>query len=266
MSIKRNLTWVPFVFFLYRDVKRFYKVKVQTIFTPLITQSLYLVIFGVSLGKVVSISDQFSYLQFIIPGLISMAAINQSFQNGSSSIFVMKITGEIIDIKSTALGLQQIIFGVALSGLLRGVIVSFLTLAVGELFHYFYEGSWLIIFNGYWLLAFICLASFSFAMLGLSIGIISKSFDQIGAISGFVIIPLIYLGGVFFDLNKLSFFWQKISLFNPVFYFVNGIRYSFLGVSDVPVTQSFVLSLLSFLVAYSIAYLSVLRGSFQQSN
>ncbi len=263
--VKRDLNWTPFLFFLYRDIKRFYKVKVQTIFTPLITQSLYLVIFGISLGKVVRISEHFSYLEFIIPGLISLAAINQSFQNGSSSIFVMKITGEIIDIKSTALSVQQIIFGVALSGLLRGVIVSLLTLFVGELFHYFYEGSWLIVSNIYWLMVFICLSSFSFAMVGLSIGIISKSFDQIGAISGFIIVPLIYLGGVFFDLDKLSIFWQKLSMFNPLFYFVNGIRYSFLGISDVPVIQSFVFSLLSLGLTYFVAYISVSKGSFQRS-
>ncbi len=265
MKVKRNLSWVPFLFFLYRDVKRFYKVKVQTVFTPLINQTLYLVIFGVSLGRVIKINEQFSYLQFIIPGLVAMAAISQSFQNGSSSIFVMKITGEIIDIKSTTLSVQHIIFGVGLSGLLRGVIVSFLTLGVGELFHYFYEGSWLFVFSGYWLIAFICLSSFSFAMLGLSIGIMSKTFDQIGAISGFVLVPLIYLGGVFFDLSKLSPFWQQVSVFNPVFYFVNGMRYSFLGISDVPVIQSFILSLLSFMLTYLIAYISVSKGSFQSS-
>jgi len=266
MEIKRNLSWTPFLFFLYRDIKRFYKIYVQTILIPLMTQGLYLIIFGVSLGKVVQISEQFSYLQFIIPGLISMAAINQAFQNGSSSIFVMKITGEIIDIKSTALSVQHIVFGVALSGLLRGLIVSLLTLGLGEGFHYFYEGSWLPVAHIYWLMTFVILSSFSFAMLGLSIGVVSKTFDQVGAISGFVILPLIYLGGVFFDLDKLSLFWQKVSVFNPLFYFVNGIRYSFLGISDVPVAQSFILSLVSFSLAYLIAYKSVSKGSFQRTS
>ncbi|MGI9549148.1 MAG: ABC transporter permease [Bdellovibrionales bacterium] len=266
MEIKRNLRWVPFLFFLYRDVKRFLKIYLQTIFIPLMTQALYLIIFGVSLGKVVQISDQFSYLQFIIPGLISMTAINQAFQNGSSSIFVMKITGEIIDIKSTALSVPQIVLGVGLSGFLRGGIVSLLTLGIGEIFHYFYQGFFFPVAHIYWLLGFICLSSFSFAMIGLSIGVVSKTFDQVGAISGFVIIPLIYLGGVFFDLEKLSVFWQNVSVFNPLFYFVNGIRYSFLGVSDTPLMQSFVVSIASVGIAFLIACKSVSRGSFKRTS
>lgn len=264
--IKRDLTWTPFIFFLYRDIKRFYKVKIQTVLTPLINQSLYLIIFGVSLGQVIHISDQFSYLQFIIPGLLSLVAMNQPFQNGSSSIFTMKITGEIIDIKSTALSTQHIIGGVALSGLLRGVIVSFLTLFLGEVFHFIYQGTWFPVPSFLWLTLFITLSGLTFSMLGLSIGMFSKSFDQIGAISGFVVVPLIYLGGVFFDLNKLSLFWQKISLINPLFYFVNGIRYSCLGVSDVPVVHCLLFSLGSLVFAYFMAYWSISRGSFHRSS
>lgn len=263
--IKKNLRWIPFFFFLYRDVNRFLKVKVQTILSPLISQALYLIIFGVSLGKVVQISDQFSYLQFIIPGLVAMSLINQSFQNGSSSIFSMKITGEIIDIKSTALNIQQIIFGVAFSGLLRGLIVSLLTLSLGEFFHFYFEGGFLPLNNALSLIVFLILGGIIFAMLGFSVGIWSKTFDHIGAIGSFVILPLIYLGGVFFDLDTLSPFWQKVSVFNPLLYFVNGIRYSFLGVSDISVEVSFFVICLSLFISYLLAILSAWKGTFQRA-
>ena len=262
---KKDLRWTPFFFFLYRDISRFYKVKVQTILSPLISQALYLIIFGVSLGKVVQISDQFSYLQFIIPGLVAMTLINQSFQNGSSSIFSMKITGEIIDIKSTALNTQQIIFGVAFSGLVRGLIVSFLTLSLGEIFHFYFEGHFLPLHNFFWLVAFLVLGGVVFAMLGFSVGIWSKTFDHIGAISSFIILPLIYLGGVFFDLDTLSPFWQKVSVFNPLLYFVNGVRYSFLGLSDIPVLQSFSVVFLSLFGSYTLACMTAFRGTFQRA-
>lgn len=263
--IKKELRWTPFLFFLFRDVSRFLKVKVQTILAPIASQSLYLIIFGVSLGRVVKISDQFSYLQFIIPGLTAMSLINQSFQNGSSSIFSMKITGEIIDIKSTALNIQQIIFGVAFSGLMRGLIVSLLTLCMGEIFHFYFEGHFLPLHSFLWLIVFLLVGGMVFSMIGFAVGVWSKTFDHIGAISSFVILPLIYLGGVFFDLDTLSPFWQKVSIVNPLLYFVNGVRYSFLGSSDIPALHSFTIVFVSLFIAYGIAVLSAIRGTFQRA-
>ena len=241
-------------------MKRFFRVKVQTIVSPLISQALYLVIFGVSLGRVVRISEEFSYLQFIIPGLVAMSLINQSFQNGSSSIFSMKITGEIIDIKTTPISAWQMILAIAFSGLIRGLIVSFLTLAVGQIFHFYFEGSLLPVSNLFLLIMFLVLGGMSFAMLGFSIGVWAKTFDHMGAISAFIILPLIYLGGVWFDLDTLSPFWQSASVFNPIFYLINGVRYSFLSVSDTSVFTAFKMVLLSLFLSYIIAYFMVLKG------
>ncbi len=262
---KKELIWTPFLFFIYKDLSRVYRVKVQTILSPLISQALYLVIFGVSLGKVVKISDQFSYLQFIIPGLVALTLINQSFQNGTSSIFAMKFTGEIIDIKSTALNVQQIIWGAAVSGFVRGLIVSLLTLILGEVFHLFFERHLLPVHNFLWFVSFLTLGGMAFAMLGFSVGIWAKTFDHVGAISSFIILPLIYLGGVFFDLDTLSTFWQKVSIFNPLLYFINGIRYSLLGISDIPVLQSFAAVFLSLIGAYALACVVAFKGTFQRA-
>ena len=262
--MKKNLTWIPFLALLIRDMNRFYKVKVQTILMPLINHSLYLVIFGVSLGKLIRINN-FSYLHFIIPGLVTLGVINNAFQNGSSSLFGMKITGEIIDIKSTTLNFQQIIWAITLSSLIRGMLVGSATLVLGQCFHYFYEGSWIAIHSFPWLIVFMILGGAIFAKIGLFVGLWSKNFDQIGAISGFVILPLIYLGGIFFDLDKLSPFWQKVSLFNPVFYFVNGVRYGFLGESDIAITHAFWIALIGLIAAHCLASWSVFKGSYYRA-
>lgn len=259
--MKKNLTWTPFFSLLIRDVSRFYKVKVQTILMPIVNHSLYLVIFGVSLGKLITINN-FPYLHFIIPGLVALGVINNSFSNGSSSVFVMKITGEIIDIKSTSLHLQHIIWAITLSSLFRGIIVGSLTAILGELFYYFYESSWIPIYSFPWLITFMCLGGAIFAKIGLFVGLWSKNFDQVGAISGFVILPLIYLGGIFFDLDQLSPFWKQVSLFNPVFYFVNGIRYGFLGQADVDPMHALVAALVGLILAHILASWSVSKGSY----
>ena len=260
--MKRDLTWTPFLFLFYRDIKRFYKVKIQTILMPLINYSLYLIIFGVSLGKVVRIHPEFTYLEFIIPGLITLGAMNNAFDNGSSSLFTMKITGEIIDMKTTALHGQQIIWAVTLSGLLRGLIVALLILGLGQVFHYFYQGSWLSVHSVPFLLVFVCLGGVVFSKVGLAVGIWSRSFDHIGAIRGFIILPLIYLGGVFFDLDKLSLIWQKASLFNPLFYFVNGIRWSFLGEADISPVNALWVSLTALGIAHAVSVWVIRKGTF----
>ena len=214
-TVKRDLLWTPFLFILLRDVKRFYKVRIQTILIPLINSFLYLIIFGVSLGQVVSIRPGLSFLHFIIPGLVALGVIVQSFQNGSSSIFGMKITGEIIDIKSTALNYHHIIAALSLSGLLRGFTVSLLTLGLGQIFFFVYEGVWMPVHSFFFLMIFIFCGGLSFAALGLFCGIMAKNFDQIGAITGLALTPLVYLGGVFFDLEKLFFFLAKSVSFKP---------------------------------------------------
>ena len=259
---KQNLLWVPFFILFLREIQRFGKVLAQTIFIPAVNSFIYLLIFGVSLGKSINIMEGISYLEFLIPGLIMMGCMNNSYQNGSSSLLSMKFGGEIMDIKASPLNVHQIIWAMSLGGLCRGLLVGLVVLLSGELFYYFYEGSWLIPANPVYFLLFCIIGGLAFTKLGISIVFWAKSFDHVSAIGGFVIFPLITLGGVFFSLENLSPFWKTVSYFNPLLYFINGVRYGVLDISDVPVSVALVTSIFSLFVFHAVAAWTLKKGSY----
>jgi len=248
-SIQRRIKWLPFVAFFKREVHRFSKVFIQTIFIPVINASLYLVIFGVSLGSRLDLGG-FSYLKFIIPGLVMMSCLSNAFQNSASSILSLKFAGDIMDVRVSPLTLQQTLWALAFGGVCRGVLIGGIVLFIGELFHFYYMDEWLIPHSVGGLLAFSVLAGLTFSKMGVVIALWARTFDHIGAIGGLVIMPLTYLGGVFFSLEMLSPFWQKISLFNPILYFINGVRWSLIGTSDVAVFISFMVSGLALIICH----------------
>ena len=248
-SIQRRIQWLPFIAFFKREIHRFSKVFIQTIFIPVINASLYLVIFGLSLGSRLDVGG-FSYLEFIIPGLVMMSCLHNAFQNSASSILSLKFAGDIVDVRVSPLTIQQTLWALAFGGVCRGVLVGCVVLTIGEIFHFYYLGQWLIPHSIGGLLAFSVLAGLVFSKMGVVIALWAKTFDHIGAVGGLVITPLTYLGGVFFSLEMLSPFWQTISLFNPILYFINGVRWSLIGVSDVPVLVSFLISALALIVCH----------------
>lgn len=262
--VRHELRWTPFFMLLNREVKRFCKVMVQTVITPLITSSLYLLIFGVSLGKSITLNTGVSYLAFLIPGLIMMGCLNNAFQNSSSSIVSGKFSGDLEDFKVSPLSPQQIVWAMAVGGLCRGLIVGLMTYLVGQGFHYWAEGDFLYIAHSFWLLFFITVGGLGFAQLGLSVSFWAKTFDQMSAVGAFILTPLIYLGGVFFSLENLHPFWQQISKFNPLLYLINGVRYGVLGISDVSVWQAALVSLVTLIVFHLIAVRSLQVGSFSR--
>ena len=261
---KQELKWSPFYILFYREIVRFSKVLAQTIAIPIITSFIYLLIFGVSLGKSIQIVDGISYLAFLIPGLVMMGCMNNSYQNSSSSILGMKFGGEIIDIKASPLRVTQIVWAMALGGLCRGLLVGAVILLSGELFYYFHEDMWLIPAHPLAFIAFCIIGGLAFSKLGISVAFWAKSFDHISAIGGFIITPLIYLGGVFFSLNTLHPFWIKISYFNPLLYFINGVRYGVLNTSDVPVAVAFAFSVLSLFLFHAIAVWTLKTAKYQR--
>lgn len=247
--IQRRIKWFPFTAFFKREIHRFSKVFIQTIFIPIINSSLYLVIFGVSLGSRLDM-EGISYLEFIIPGLVMMSCLSNAFQNSASSILSLKFAGDIVDVRVSPLTLQQTLWALAFGGVCRGVLVAGVVLLIGEFFHFYYLGGWLIPHSIGGLLAFSVLAGLVFSKLGVVIALWAKTFDHIGAVGGLVITPLTYLGGVFFSLEMLSSFWQTVSLFNPILYFINGVRWSLIGVSDVPVFVSLFISVVALIFCH----------------
>ena len=260
---KQELVWSPFLSLFSREVRRFSKVLAQTIFIPVINSFIYLLIFGVSLGKNIQVIEGLSYLEFLIPGLIMMGCMNNSYQNGSSSLLSMKFGGEIVDIKASPLSVQQIIWAMSLGGLCRGLVVGLVVFISGELFYYFYESAWLIPVHPFYFLFFCIIGGLAFTKLGIAVAFWAKTFDHISAVGGFIILPLIYLGGVFFSLNNLHSFWITVSYFNPLLYFINGVRYGVLGISDVPINIAIWVSLLGVFLFHIVAIWTLKRGSYQ---
>jgi ABC-2 type transport system permease protein len=174
-----------------------------------------------------------------------MGCLNNSFQNSSSSVVTARFGGDLEDFKTSVLSVQQMIWAFSLGGLLRGFMVGAITFFIGEVFYYFTQGEWLAIMHPFYLVMFLVLGSLTFAKIGIAVAFWAKSFDQLSAVTGFVLVPLTYLGGVFFSLELLHPFWQKISQLNPLLYFINGVRFSVLGVSDVDAMTAFIVSVIA---------------------
>lgn len=253
-----------FVTLFEREIKRFMKVVVQTVVTPFISSFLYLLVFGVTLGSQVKVHETVPYLAFLIPGLMMMGLMNNAFQNSSSSIVSSKFSGDLEDIRVAPISNQQIIWAMSLGGVVRGAIVALVTYVVGAIFYYFQRGEVFGIAHPLVLLYFVVVGGLIFGMLGISIAFWARTFDQLSAFSAFVLLPLTYLGGVFISIANLHPFWQMLAKLNPLLYLINGLRFGVLGVSDVPLQDSVVLSLLGFGVFYVLSLWSLRRGSFQR--
>ncbi|MCM2282028.1 MAG: ABC transporter permease [Bdellovibrionaceae bacterium] len=245
-------------------MKRFMKVIFQTIVSPLITATLYLLIFGVSLGGTIRLPSGDSYLAFLIPGLVMMSVLNNAFQNSSSSIVSGKFSGDLEDLRVVPLGKHQILWAMSIGGLTRGLIVGLITYVVGQIFYFALEGAVLPIAHPLWLGFFLVVGGLSFSKLGVPIAFWSRSFDQVSAVGAFILLPLIYLGGVFFSLENLHPFWKAISQFNPVLYFINGVRYGVLGTSDVDIGLSAGVSLAALILFHLVALRSLVTGNYQR--
>lgn len=247
-----------------REVMRFVRVIGQTVLTPMITATLYLVIFGLSVGQHLQISEDISYLMFLVPGLVMMGVLNNAFQNGAGSVLTSKFHGDLEDLRTTPLSAHVVVWAKSLAGLLRGGIVGCMVLVTAEFFSYIHTGELFGVKHVGWCLIFLSLGGLSFAHLGLTLGFFAKTFDQVNAVGQFVVLPLIYLGGVFFSLENLHAFWRNLSLVNPLLYFVNGVRYAMLGISDVPPVTCLIVSLASLTLFTGLAYSSVRWGSYQR--
>ena len=229
----RYHAWLPFRTLLRKEILRFWRVSSQTLLTPIITASLYLFVFGATLGDRLSVLEGFSYAQFVIPGLILMGVINNSFANTSSSLFMSRYLGGIVDLLVTPVSPPQFIMAYTLAAMVRGLLVGVVVLLISTLFA---ELPW-----DAPLLAILMSvkASFLFAQFGLIAAIYAHNFDTLSMYSNFLLLPLIYLGGVFYPISILPPFWANLSHLNPLFYLIDGFRHAILGVGDISYLTAF---------------------------
>lgn len=255
---------IGFLTLLEKEIKRFLKVIIQTLISPIISSFLYLLVFGVSLGNSVQLKNGIPYLSFLIPGLMVMGLINNSFQNTSSSIVTSKFSGDLEDLRVVPITNLQIIAAMGLGGVIRGFLVAFVTGFVGYIFHYIKLGEVMRIEHPFWILFFVLTGGLTFSFIGIFVAFIARTFDQLSAFSTFILLPLTYLGGVFVSIETLHPIWQSISRFNPLFYLINGFRYAVIGFSDVDIVISISVSLLSVIGTYFMARYALVKGSFSR--
>ncbi|MDY0211925.1 MAG: ABC transporter permease [Desulfuromonadaceae bacterium] len=225
-----------FLTLLLKEVRRFMLVWTQTLVTPILITSLYLFVFGAALGERISVIDGLSYAQFVIPGLILMGVINNSFANTSSSLFMSRHLGSIADLLVMPLSSIQIVAAYTLAGMLRGLLVG---AVVGLISTQFAVLPWA---HPLYAVLMAILASMLFSVMGLIAGTFAESFDGLSLYINFVILPLVFLGGVFYPISILPSFWRAVSQCNPLFYLLDGFRHALLGIGDIPLWLAFVLS------------------------
>ncbi|MET0855940.1 MAG: ABC transporter permease [Telluria sp.] len=227
------------------EMARTWRTLMQSIASPVISTSLYFVVFGAAIGSRMVQVDGVPYGAFIVPGLIMMSLMTQSVANASFGIYMPKFSGTIYEILSAPISAAEIVLGYVGAAASKSVILGLLILLTARLFVPFE------IVHPVWMLVFLVLTSVAFSMLGFIIGIWADGFEKIQIVPMLIITPLSFLGGSFYSLSMLPPFWQKVALFNPVVYLISGFRWSFYGVSDVSVTLS---------AAVAIALLAVCMG------
>lgn len=231
IKLKRN--YVALSTIVRKEIVRILRIWPQTLLPPVITMSLYFIIFGSLIGSRIGDMGGFDYMQFIVPGIIMMSIIMNSYMNTSSSFFSNKFGKSIEEILVSPTSNWVIIMGFVLGGIFRGLCVGLLVTVVSLFF------TKLHIVNILVLISSVILTSILFSLAGMLNGIYARKFDDVTIIPTFVLTPLTYLGGVFYSISLLPTFWHTLSLANPILYMVNLFRYGFLGVSDVSILISY---------------------------
>ncbi len=250
--MNRQELWTAYRTIVVREILRFSRIWVQTIFPPVITTALYFVIFGNLIGPKIGSMDGHNYMDFIVPGLIMMAIITNAYSNVVSSFYSSKYQGNIEEMLVSPVPNWIILAGFISGGIARGLVVGIAVTLISLFF------SDLRIENAWVMVTIVLLTATLFALAGLINAVYAKSFDDISIIPTFVLTPLTYLGGVFYSISMLSPFWQNVSLLNPVLYMVNGFRYGILGISDIPVGVSYAIIII-FIILLGTFSLSLLN-------
>lgn len=245
---------VAFKTIVVKEIRRFTRIWVQTIVPPAVSAMLYMMIFGTLIGARIGEMDGHRYIDFIVPGIIMMAVITNSYGNSVSSFFSAKFQSHIEEVLVAPVHNAVILAGYVIGGVCRGLIVGSLVAIVSVFFAPF------SVENPLTTLAIVVMTSMLFSIGGVINSIFAKSFDDISIIPHFVLTPLTYLGGIFYSVKLLPEFWQTLSMVNPVLYMINGFRYGILGTSDFNIVWSFVVIGIFILLLGAIALYLLNKG------
>ena len=240
-----HLYWVALKSIWAKEINRFMRIWVQTLVPPVITMTLYFIIFGNLIGSRIGEMHGFTYMQFIVPGLIMMAVITNAYANVASSFFSAKFQRNIEELLVAPVPTHVIIAGYVGGGVARGLCVGILVTAVSLFFVPFQVHSWLFV------ALTLLLTAVLFSLAGLLNAVFAKTFDDISLIPTFVLTPLTYLGGVF---------WQGLSHLNPIVYMISGFRFGFLGINDVPLVTTFAVLVVFIVAFYLLCWSLIQRG------
>lgn len=241
--------WNAFSMLLTREILRFGRIWVQTVLPPMIMTALYFIVFGHLIGPRIGEIDGVRYIEYLVPGLILMSVITQSYANSVSSFFGAKFARHVEELLVSPMPNWLIILGYVAGGVARGFAVGAAVTLVAVLF------ADLAVHSVINLIGVAILTSVLFALGGLINAVYATHFDHISIVPTFVLTPLTYLGGVFYSISMLPEFWQQVSLFNPILYIINGFRYAMLGIGDVPIWSTYLI----LMVGIALAFAYVLR-------
>tara|TARA_R110000787_G_scaffold38998_4_gene97854 strand:- start:4891 stop:5664 length:774 start_codon:yes stop_codon:yes gene_type:complete len=230
--------WIAFLTLIIKEIRRYTRIWQQTLLPPAISIGLYFVIFGSLIGPRIGKMSGFSYMEFVVPGLIMLAVITNSFGNVVSSFFGNKFAGNIEELLVSPMPNYVILLGYVTGGVSRGLAVAVIVTLLSLLFTELRVQHPLIT------VSVVVLTAIVFSLAGLVNAVYAENFDDISIIPTFVLTPLTYLGGVFYSISLLPEFWQSVSKLNPILYMVNGFRYGILGVSDIDVRWALVILVL----------------------
>ena len=246
--------WVAFLAIFTKEVRRFMRIWTQTLLPPAITMVLYFVIFGNLIGSRIGDMGGFDYMQYIVPGLIMMTIINNSYSNVVSSFYGARFQRSVEEMLVSPTPNLIILLGFVMGSMVRGLLVGFIVTLLSLFF------SELTIHNPLIILLVIFMTSLLFSCAGFINAVFARNFDDISIVPTFVLTPLIYLGGVFYSIDLLSEFWRTVSLINPILYMVNAFRYGVLGVSDIPLAQALILMTVFTTILFGFCWFLLARG------
>jgi len=247
--------WIAYITIARKEILRFTRIWVQTIVPPVITVALYFIIFGNLIGGRIGKMDGMNYIDFIMPGLIMMAIITNSYSNVVSSFFGAKFSRHIEEMLVSPIPNVVILLGFLTGGIARGLTVGVAVTLVSLFFTSHPVHNPAMVFSVAFLTALL------FSLAGLVNGVYAKSFDDVSIVPTFVLTPLTYLGGIFYSIQLLPEFWQQVSLGNPILYMINSFRYGFLGVSDIDLSLAISVIVFFIVILFSFCLVLLNRGT-----